>query len=182
MWMPRYLKLPALSTSSSQMYNGRWVLLLFSFPLSSPSSCPCWGWGCWSHTVTPDWPPPSYRPLCSHRWCILLLRCRPQTLGWCYFCWRQHSHRLNPYRVPMLVMVLAEALFPILTDWGLPVRKSRSQSQMVWTSISADAGARSSNLAEFRTKQTGSHALKQQYNIRLLFKIKTLRVDISTQI
>ena len=31
----------------------------------------------------------------------------------------------------MFVMMLAEVLFPILTDWGLPVRKSRSQSQMV---------------------------------------------------
>ena len=40
------------------------------------------------------------------------------------------------------------------------------------TSISADAGAGCSNSAEFSTKQTGSHSLKQQYNIWLLFQIK----------
>ena len=33
--------------------------------------------------------------------------------------------------VPMFVMMLAEVLFPILTDWGLPVRKFRRKSQMV---------------------------------------------------
>ena len=37
----------------------------------------------------------------------------------------------QPCGVPMFVMMLAEVLFPILTDWGLPVRKSWSQSQMV---------------------------------------------------
>ena len=39
-------------------------------------------------------------------------------------------------------------------------------------SISADAGAQHSNLAEFSTEQTGKHAPKQKYNIWLLFKIK----------
>ena len=36
----------------------------------------------------------------------------------------------------------------------------------------ADAGARCSNSAELSTEQLGSHAPKQQYDIRLLFKIK----------
>ncbi len=39
----------------------------------------------------------------------------------------------------MFVMVLAEVLLPILTDWGLPVRKSRSQSQRVGCKPSVDS-------------------------------------------
>ena len=37
--------------------------------------------------------------------------------------------RTQPCGVQMLVIIVAEVLFPILTDCGLPVRKSRSQSQ-----------------------------------------------------
>ncbi|CAL8294796.1 unnamed protein product [Arctogadus glacialis] len=45
----------------------------------------------------------------------------------------------QPCGVPMFVMMLAEVLFPILTDWGLPVRKSWSQSQMVVCRPSVDS-------------------------------------------
>ena len=43
--------------------------------------------------------------------------------------------RTHPCGVPLFVMMLAEVLIPILTVWGLPVRKSRSQSQIVVLSI-----------------------------------------------
>ncbi len=39
--------------------------------------------------------------------------------------------RTHPCGVPMFVMMVSEVLFPILTDCGLPVKKSRSQSQFV---------------------------------------------------
>jgi len=36
-------------------------------------------------------------------------------------------------------MIVAEVLLPILTDWGLPIRKSRSQSQRVGFRPRADS-------------------------------------------
>ena len=71
-------------TSSSRMYRGRWSLLFFlmstiiSFVLSLLRLL--------SPTMTSDWPPPSCRLLHSHQWCILSLRCCPQTLGWGWLC------------------------------------------------------------------------------------------------
>lgn len=39
------------------------------------------------------------------------------------------GQRIHPCGVPIFVIMLAEALLLVLTDWGVPVRKSRSQSQ-----------------------------------------------------
>ena len=39
--------------------------------------------------------------------------------------------RTHHCKVLMFVIMLTEVLFPILTDWGLSVRKFRSQSQIL---------------------------------------------------
>ena len=45
----------------------------------------------------------------------------------------------QPCGVPVFQMMLADVLFPILTYWGLPIRKFWSQSQMVGCRPSVDS-------------------------------------------
>ena len=47
--------------------------------------------------------------------------------------------KTHPYGIPKIVVMLADVLFPIMTDWGLPVRKSRRLSQMVQWRPSVDS-------------------------------------------
>ena len=53
MWMPRYLKL-----LTSLLQAPGWIVpdevSSSSSCLLSPSSCPCWGWGCCPHTIIPN--------------------------------------------------------------------------------------------------------------------------------
>lgn len=57
------------------------------------------------------------------------------------------GQRIHPRGVPIFVIMLAEALLLVLTDWGVPVRKSWSQSQ--------ELGCRPHNINE--THKTSDH-------------------------